>query len=725
MLDFIRNLISKLLKLLDLISKSKSTNNEGVPENGNEITSEVIDEIKSIKNVNNSNDRSIKVEVKNGNELSGVSMTDNYGNQQNYEDSVPEEGVETKDKGGSSTPEEIKTDDWERNEKRQTKKEGRNRNLGDRFPQEKKKNESKSTHSPPITEKRLTISSPFVEINLNRLSVSLIIPSQQIEQSKIEKNISQLNYELKCLNNEVDKTISANINERRDDFLKVERKEIELRESLKQFEIVFPDELGSGNYCYHHHSDSLYLFIPIGNDRGRMFYLYNSKGQFNPLPKREIWALIKEEFYPYPEPSVKEESWIWESYQPMLIDLRNADELVLKNKQTGNDIRIPCKSSFFLEVEDSTIQDDFTEYNPLFTGGIIKLRTSWKNIDGWFVEIQNRYGKTKVLDQNWAGDKPLEINLFQDLPSDCGEFQVFISEVNNEGNANIPVEFLTFRYVPHLNLEYPKDVLVPNPNDGHTSMPIKIFWTRDSSLWELKVEESQKIVSKKLDDGYQIEVPPDEDVVKFSLQKKDNPITETKLRITLPRLRWQILDNYKWSDKLVVIERDQIVAGEVKYLKVRISGYLIDYEIFATLKMGDERIQEEKLVKKRNNYEILLNKFYDSIRGNENELKLNIEIRKCGSSETLHSVEIIRVPKILQNRTTQAIFRIEIRPIVKGGNGKFRIGKGFSKSELCETIIEKRILKKAGIHFDRRRKSSHPDNIKRLKSIERILRNAD
>lgn len=608
-------------------------------------------------------------------------------------------------------------------------KEKKTINLGDYTNRVKKKDTNKSKLNCRKQEnKGLTIRSPFIEIDLDRAGIFLTIPSQQIDQSKINDDFNSLTYKLWLNDEKCEQDISVGVSNKQI----VEKKKFELKEPLRQFKITFPEVLYGKNYCYHHKDEFLYLFIPIGNNRGRMFYLYDSEGGRNPLPKREIWALIKEDLYPYPEPNIVEESRIWESYQPMLIDLTNVSELVLKNRSTEKKFEVPCKSSFFLESEDVTIQDDFYKYNPLFTGNNIKLRTERNNPDGWLVEIQDNYGKVKDINQNWTGAEPLEISLPQDLPSDYGEFQIMISELDVELNEKILVELMTFRYIPHLSLEYPKDIIVPDPNNGHTNATVKVCWNKDSSEWELGIEGPNENVSKKIDNGYQIVIPPNENVVDFLLWKKSKPETKTKLRVTLPRLRWQVLDEESWSDKLVFMDRKQIEVGRDKYFRVSAAGYLTDYEMIAALKVGDEKIQEEKLVKKRDIYEILLNRFYDSIRNNQNELKLSVEIRKGGSNETLHRVEVIGFSKVLKYEAKTQLKEItklksasKIVPVVKGGNGKFRAGRGFSKSELGEVKIKIKDLKEARIYFDSRRRSSHQDNIKTLEAIKETFKNAD
>lgn len=60
-----------------------------------------------------------------------------------------------------------------------------------------------------------------------------------------------------------------------------------------------------------------------------------------------------------------------------------------------------------------------------------------------------------------------------------------------------------------------------------------------------------------------------------------------------------------------------------------------------------------------------------------------------------------------------------MRATVKSPKGKKRVGRGFSLFELKEAGINIKEAKKLGIYVDKRRKSLHEENVKKLKELER------
>jgi ribosomal protein L13E len=57
-----------------------------------------------------------------------------------------------------------------------------------------------------------------------------------------------------------------------------------------------------------------------------------------------------------------------------------------------------------------------------------------------------------------------------------------------------------------------------------------------------------------------------------------------------------------------------------------------------------------------------------------------------------------------------------IKPTITKQNGKQKPGKGFSPNEIKQAGISKQKAKQLGLPFDKRRKSSHEDNVKNIKA---------
>ncbi|MGC8829958.1 MAG: ribosomal protein L13e [Verrucomicrobiia bacterium] len=576
-------------------------------------------------------------------------------------------------------------------------------------------------------EKGTFIRAPCLELDLDDAKVFFIIPKQQFETNAVNNIPQQLHYKLELNGNE--QSISVRVSNIEQSIATVEEKRIEVKQPLKKFKITYPNELQGRVYSYQYTDETFYAFIAIGNNRGRMYYLYNKEKNRNPLPNKDIWILLEENFDLVTEPDVIEEIRIWEKYRPLRINLKDKNEIVIKNSQTEEEEKITCEMSFSMECE-ALIEDDFIDQMPLFVGNSIKIEAPIVNQSGWVILVQNKQAGYNIITENWTGDKPLELKLPDNLPCECGEFQVDICEQE----VRIPIETLFFRYIPYLQLEFPRDLIIPDPNTGHKQEIIKILLKKDFQDWELKLEEA--FTHENIENGYQIELPPQQDVIRFSLIKKDKPETETNIKITIPRLKWKTSKNEKWYDRPIQIKRDELIPGIDFYLTVCINDFGTKYELRAILETNGQRLQEANFNRKGMFYNLLLNQFYDTVRGDGNRIKLSIEIRKAKDNVVLGQIEVVHFPEVVREETkgmpsvTTRISENEsggkdikhkelrdIKPTVKGGNGRFRKGKGFSRRELRDAGINMECIKRLHIPLDKRRKSIYSENVETLKSL--------
>ncbi len=498
----------------------------------------------------------------------------------------------------------------------------------------------KNAKVPEEKETPIKVESPYIEIDLDEAKVFFVIPKQQLEASTIKNIPQELHYKLELNGNE--QTISARVSNNQQGVAAVEERIIDLEQPLKSFKIVYPDELQGKIYIYQHSSGILYPFIAIGNNRGRMYYLYDKRGGLNPLPNRDVWVLLEEDFYLTTDPDVIEERWIWGKYQPMRISLKDINELIIKDGQTGKGKRIPCESSFSIEC-DTLIKDDFDKQMPLFVGDNLKIKAPTVNPSGWMIWIQNKQAGYKVVAEDWTGDDPLELKLPDDLPCECGEFQIDICEQEDR----IPVETLFFRYIPFIQLEFPRDLVIPDPEIGHKKEFVKILLEKDFQDWVLKTDEKTRY--KYVENGYQIELLPEQDTLRFSLMKQNKPETETNFKITIPRLRWRTSKNETWYDKPLQIKRDELIVGVDFYLILCTNDFDTRYDLLAILETDDQRLQEAKCIRKSTVYSLPLNQFYDTINENKRAMTLKIEILSLKENQLLHEIKILSVtPPILR-----------------------------------------------------------------------------
>ena len=589
----------------------------------------------------------------------------------------------------------------------------------------------KETKKMPEKEEVTTrVESPFVEINLDEAKVFLIIPEQQFKSEDTATSmLRQLDYKLE-LNGKIQTIPVKVVIKDNQSSARVEEKRIELEKPLKTFQVVFPDELQGRIYNYKHSNRNLYAFTAIGNNRGRMHYLYDKEGNINPIPKRVVWILLEEDFELGTEPKMTDERWVWGTYQPLYVNLKKTNELAIKNRETGKEEKIPCETTFSIEGEQS-VDDDFKEQTPLFIGKSVKIKAPKENPSGWMVWIQNKQAGYRIIDDSWTGIEALQLKLLHDLPCECGEFQV---DICNQ-DERVPVETLFFRYIPFLQIEYQNELIVPDPYHGHKPEIIKVVLKSNFQDWELKTPK--KIELKE--NGYQIELPPEEDILHFSITKRGKPETEVRLRITAPRLKWRTSKQETWNDKSLQIKRDELVTGTHLYLCVCTNDFDSQYDLLAILEANNQKLQEAKFIRKGITYNLLLDQFDDTIKKDKNKMTVRIEVRKAKSEQLLDQVDILYFPELLKEKPKDKLRKPlegsfkpvkkrpylkllkerdikNIRPIVKGGRG-MRKGKGLSRQEIVKSGIDVNDIRRLHIPFDSRRKSAHPQNVETLESL--------
>ncbi len=502
--------------------------------------------------------------------------------------------------------------------------------------------------------------------------------------------------------NSEEKRISAKVikNEK---IIEIEEKRIELKEPLHDFEVYFPKEIRGKIYKYKHKDDAFYIFIPSGNF-GKMYYLYDETGAVNPLPKRNVWILLREEFELLIEPDIIEEMWIWENYQPLNIDLKKSNELIIRDRGTGTERRISCEPTFTFDTSNA-IFDDFREISPIFIGDNIKISAPNKNSSGWKIWVQNKRTGFKLVRDGWTGDESLVLNLPDDLPCECGEFQLDICEQKGE-----PITTLFFRYIPSLQLQYTKELILPNTEEGHEIENIEIILENPK---DFEISTNHEVTDDQK--GFRIIMPPENDTVRFSISQKNKLETIANLQITLPRLKWRTSKQKSWGGKIFQIKREELISGEDFYIFVRTNSSS-KYGISILLESNDNKIQEARLERKGIDYTFLLNQFYDTIKKNKGKLKLKIIIEK--DRHVVGEVPIAYIPEIKSppKKLEPVNKKVNLIPQVRGGKG-FRRGKGFSKGELLKAGIEITYARRLNIPYDRRRKTIHKHNVEILKVL--------
>jgi len=569
------------------------------------------------------------------------------------------------------------------------------------------------------------VESPFVEIDLDNAEVYLILPKQQFKANAVDKILHQVSYTLNL--NGKQQEVPVGITTNRGGLMFVKEKRILLKEPLVKFQVAFPNEIQGREYNYNHDDKGLYAFVAIGSNRGRMYYLYDKEGKIIDLPKRDVWMLLNEDFELQTEPDVIEERWIWGKYQPFRIDLSEIDALVIKNRISGEEKSFALQSTYRVKGEQLT-EDDYKKECPLFTGKTLKIVAPYENQSGWSVWIQNKAAGYKIK-ENWTGREPLTLRLPDDLPCEFGEFQIDICQQN----TRIPDETLFFRLMPCIELNYPKELIIPDPKSGYIPLTISIRLDSNDE-WGLEYRGNREIkVKLKQPNSYEIELPPEEDTFRFTLAKTSRPESIVNFQMTVPRLKWKTSKQMTWNGISQKIERRHLEPGYSLYLQIRTNDFDNKYDLLALLEANGQKLQEGEFIRKGLEYSLELNQFFDTIKHNKDELTIRVEIRKMkeiqlvGSVDTLYFEGEPKVPKKIQpqkprEKTTSKISNIQALVKCQGRASKQRKAKGFSKRELICAGIDLKDARCLNIPYDRRRESLNSWNIEILKTLKGRLK---
>ncbi len=462
---------------------------------------------------------------------------------------------------------------------------------------------------------RLTfeIAAPFVKLDIDETKVCLVLPQNQLGIKPLSELPQWVTYKLTLNGKQQD--VSANIKADSSNCAFVEEKLVCLEEPPTQFQIIYPVELQSRDYAYIHNEIDAYIFSAMGNNQGRMHYLYDEGRHINPISKKKVWILLEKTFELETEPEI-EEKWIWGKYRSFLVDLSSMNVLGLRNSETGKKKSISLQSTFRIEGKQ-IIEDDFTKECPLFIGKDLKIVAPVINDYGWNVWIQNKIAGFKIK-ENWTGEEPLLLNNADDLPCEYGEFQIDICEKEER----IPSETIFFRLLPFIELYYPKKLVIPE--SGHSSSIIQVILD-NTNEWELKIGSNQvKPIQGNL---YRIELLPQKYNVQFSVTMPNHPESAVNIRVTVPRLMWKISKQENWSSKILEIERKNLQSGNPCSLQIRTNDLNNIYNISAILESDAKKLQEGKFKRNGIDYVLELNQFYDTIKQNKGELILKVHIQ--------------------------------------------------------------------------------------------------
>ncbi len=473
---------------------------------------------------------------------------------------------------------------------------------------------------------------PWIELALqSNEKIQLVIPKAEIKTGVVGPAPDQLTYDVTV--NKEQRSFQIRPTPSYDGYVQDEYR-LALNEPLAEFEVKFPEHLRNCCYRFAHPDWKLYAFVAGTRDgSGRLLY------RCDKLPRRLLWILLHEDFSLEPDAPLKDEpdQWVWDKYRPFLLDLTSASNLALKNRSKAETIQIACEPYFQIEGEGLT-EDDYMGRSPLFSGMRLKLLSpdgTSTSLDVW---LQDASGGVQLIKEDWDGQGPLEFFPLSELSRKSGEFQIDLCD--NPGNQIAATVF--FRCLPGLKLEFPKDLILPDPQLGHQPALVTIG-TDNPQFWEFCDEEG-KIISRREEGTYSFLLDALNDCCSLSVAPKDSEMSRVHLRVTLPRLRWRLGNGTPWVDHVQPLERSNFVTGRPLEFQVCIGADRERYTMSVILQEGDHILQGPVfLARQQKIYQTEVNQFYDTIRDVDAPLEIRLRVQSSKNEELLRIIPVMRI----------------------------------------------------------------------------------
>lgn len=376
----------------------------------------------------------------------------------------------------------------------------------------------------------------------------------------------------------------------------------------------------------------------------------------------------------------------------------------------------PQRQKIFLE--GNTIPDN-SEQGLLFVQQPPKLRDISEII--WV-----RVGKedTDAKEQGGYNFMIAEDSLEKIIANQCGRFYI---RVYNE-KVNL-IDSDEFRYCPDLKEIlvdercYNPEILLPPLQKGYELSKLKFIGKSDQPLPCLKKNGVTNRSSQKSPEA--IKPSPDEDRTTWILETKRGQV---EVVINLPRIWWRLepSDEMYWHDKPITITREGFKSLELKdtkiilkvpsYIKYIKTGFNNDLDREIPIKEGisfTAFVHYNQIAKAQSQPSHLQIAWEDTVITVLTIVADQVlDDSKDGDKDAPEKEDLNRIDK----KGTPAIGGIsKLRPSVKTANSKTRQGKGFSTGEITSVNSNIKECRTLGIYVDRRRRTVHPGNIKRLK----------
>ena len=377
------------------------------------------------------------------------------------------------------------------------------------------------------------------------------------------------------------------------------------------------------------------------------------------LPKEKMWILFHNKFDLKPSPIIIEEAPLygkWKEYKYQALDLSDVKHLYLVDQQ-GKKKPIPISSEKIFESRlfgGQTLTGCYSEERDIYIGEPPNICIPIENdeeIKRWVILIPQNSDCTLVESKHYRLSDLEGISI---IDRDEGLIKTSLSDEKCIGNnpvGRFTVQLrndvrhigkrLSFCVVPHLKLEFDKDIYLPCEEDAP-----QVCLTMDGpEKMEFETQSSVKIIDRK-DGSYRLKTTSSEHsmhgILRFTSSKGD--LVPVPITIEIPRLTWRLdgMPNNEYSSESNRIE--EIWFGDLENVEESLSLIVsmpsfINGQVRLSLR-GTDQVSETKILEGKVRFDLL--GFSDTLRADDEPLH-TFELTVPDSHPSIDNVELFSV----------------------------------------------------------------------------------
>ena len=381
----------------------------------------------------------------------------------------------------------------------------------------------------------------------------------------------------------------------------------------------------------------------------------------------------------------------------------------------GERIQVKSGGSRF-QLIGKEISDSSEDMGPLFGEEPPRIKTfdeqGWDNVR---VIVIGEEGSGR---NRWRIQfSPQEGMIEQKMPDDLANRQggwYFIRIYNNDDDL---LESMDFRFSAGLKgIQIMNSECLPKPN-GYENVIVQFTHQANCKVEPEDRERHHILKIRRENDLTIITVPPESYFDKTLWIIRDGD-AKTKVTILVERIWWSVgkmgVVPTDWIDKSVSLSYKDFTATTEKALWVKFPRE----RWISRIKVGFTRTKSRPYQMKieKNEIAIPLRDFCDGEEIENRQEEFTMKIWASPEETQTYGTIVLKIPTELSPLKAEPIPSFKIKAEVKTRLGK-RKGRGFSRKEIDSAGLTMKQVKSFHISYDKRRKSAHSWNIKRLKSI--------